>query len=66
MDENKNRLIVFVNSFSAVMIAMGQVQERTLIETSFCLSIALAGIVCPITFSWTSGGGWLERLAYID
>ena len=66
MDDNQSRLIVFVNTFSAVMIAVAQVQERTLIETCFCLSIALAGIVCPIVFSWTSGGGWLERLAYID
>ena len=66
IDDNSNQLMVFVNAFCAVMIAAAQVQERTLIETCFCLSIALGGIVCPITFSWTFGGGWLQRLGYID
>lgn len=56
--------LVFVAS--AISIVSGAVAERMKLWSFFIFAAALAGVIYPIEAYWKWGGGWLERLGFVD
>ena len=64
----KETFLVFQTMFcaTAATIVSGAVAERTKFHAYLCYTIAVFGIIYPISGHWTWGGGWLSELGFHD
>ncbi len=64
----KETFLVFQTMFcaTAATIVSGAVAERTKFHAYLCYTIAVFGLIYPISGHWTWGGGWLSELGFHD
>ena len=56
--------LCFCNTCSTIV--SGSIAERCLLDTYIFFTMMMCTVIYPVCASWVWGGGWLERLGFID
>lgn len=59
-------LIAYAFCATSTTIVSGAMAERIYVDAYIAYSLLMTGFIYPVSAGWVWGGGWLQKLGYLD